>query len=357
MKHSILGGIGAAILLGACGGGGGGATGSGASQPPATPAVPAPAPAPAPTIYRLPVRSALDVASYRAINTALPGPLKFTSYHTDAATSTSASGAALMSFTATDTRSYGNAIELNTSGGLVQDFSVGVDHACRYAPVYFAVPASVAAGTSWDNSATKTCTSSYQTLKYDVRSQGGFVAFEAVTIGTGTYDTVKLHYVETIKSTTSSDTIDRIEWRDLITGLVVKSTVNELATNSSPQTTNSFTQDLELIGYTQAASGRSKPNVERYVGSWWGTFVDAGISNGPCSLKLAGSGSITGYCPGQGFTNWQVAGTVNAEGAATMNLIANGLPNRTFTGTFTPLAAAGTWVSATGSGSWKLTHD
>lgn len=346
MNQFMLGGVAAAILLAGCGGGG--ATGGG-GQPPATPAAPAPA------IYRLPVRSALDVASYAVIVTASPSNMTSIKYLTDATTSTSAAGAALMSFDATDTRSHGTAMALDASGGLTQDFSIGIDHDCRYVPTYFAVPASVAAGAKWDNSASKTCTARYQTRQFDVRSQGEFVAFEAVTIGAGSYDTVKLHYIETIKSSTSSETVDRVEWRDLVSGMVVKSTQNRSGTYS-PQLTNTFKQDLELIGYMHAASGLSKPNVERYAGSWWGRY--AGTTSGLCYLKIAASGGITGYCTADGFASWSVAGTVNAQGAATLNLSSKGLADRALSGTFpSPLAAAGSWTSATGSGSWQLTHD
>lgn len=342
MKISIIGATVATLLLGACGGGTSGGGGSG--SPAGSAASPASSAAtPAATVYRLPVYSTLDVASYRMVSSISTE----SDYLTLVATAASAAGTTLRSIQGTYTGRLNYTMDLDASGGLVRDDYYSRAHDCRYAPVQFAVPATVAAGATWDNAAALSCTASYEVVRADVRSVGAFVAFEPITVAAGTFDTVKLRHTDTSTLFGAQSTEDVVEWRDLVTGYVVKrmATINFHGTRQ---------QDTELIGYTHAASGRSKQNVERYAGSWHGILDDTASS--ACTLKLSGSGVMTGYCNGPGLLKWQVNGTVDALGAATLVATSPGLPDRKVTGTFSPLRGSGSWTGAAGSGGWDLAH-
>ena len=289
MKHSIIGGIAASLLLGACGGGGSAATAD---------APPTPAPAPAPRVYHLPLQTLGDVVSYKQVGEAsgtngTPDPAT-TIYRTIITTSASSTGFVLTD-TATvvgDRRSLRN---YNASGAMQKDGTYPAGYDCQYAPAYLEVPATVTAGLPWDNSTVLTFIAPSTTFKYDVRSQGSFVAFETLTVPAGAFDAIKLHYANTKTTPGSTQVADITEWRDMVSGNVLKRNAVTTVTSTSGQTAPQRLSDSrELLGYAHAASGRQKANVERYAGNWSGAYAGGGSGN--CTMAISPAGLLSGTC-------------------------------------------------------------
>jgi hypothetical protein len=364
MRHSILGGIAVALLLGACGGGSGSAAG-GAPTPVApapatpTPVVPTPA-APTPTSYHLPVQTAGDVVSYKQFGEAsgtngTPAPAT-TAYRTIITTSASSAG-----FVLTDTASIvgdqRSVRTYNASGAMQKDGTYPPGYDCQYSPAYLEVPATVTAGLTWDNSTVLTCITASLTLKFDIRSQGSFVAFEKLTVPAGTFDAIQLHYANTKATPGSTQVADITEWRDMVSGnLLKRNTLTTVTTASDPGRPLRLSDSTELLGYTHAASGRQKANVERYAGGWSGTYVGGG--SGSCTMVISQAGLLNGTCNVAGTGLMEIVGTIDAQGLATFHLQADAVSGPTFTGSFpSPLAVTGVWSSPGFAGTWQMTHN
>jgi hypothetical protein len=360
MKIAIFGGVAVALLLGACGGGGG--SGS------ATVATPTPAPTPAPPqVYHLPVQTAGDVASYLFSGVLVDGanvPTGPVARYSTSSTTTSASSAG---FVLAETRSSTSARRIPSSytaeGGIQKDGQNADKFDCQFSPAYFEVPATVTAGLAWDNRTVYTCTplpgfTLYGTSKRDTRSQGSFVAFEPLTVAAGSFDTVKVHVLKSETSLDGTSLSDITEWRDMVSGLVVKSVVLTTDTlPSNPTVPIHYSYSTELVGYAHAASGRQKANVERYAGSWNGTY--AGGGSGSCAMVISQAGLVSGTCSetGASASAFTIAGTIDAAGVASFNLQAGGVSGPAFTGKFqSPLDVSGVWSSPGFNGTWQMTH-
>jgi hypothetical protein len=361
MKHAILGGVAVALLLGACGGGG---SGSATIATPTPTPTPAPTPAP-PQVYHLPVQTAGDVASYLFSGVLVDsanvptGPVA--RYYTNS-TTTSASSAG---FVLTETQSSTSARRIPSSftaeGGIQKDGQNADKFDCQFSPAYFEVPATVTAGLAWDNRTVYTCTplpgfTLYGTSRRDTRSQGSFVAFEPLTVAAGSFDTVKVHVLKSETSLDGTSLSDITEWRDMVSGLVVKSVVLTTDTlPSNPTVPIHYSYSTELVGYAHAASGRQKVNVERYAGSWSGAY--AGGGSGSCAMVISQAGLLSGTCSAAGASAFTIAGTIDAQGVASFNLQAGGVSGPTFTGKFqSPLDVGGVWSSPGFNGTWQMTH-
>lgn len=357
MKTSLIGGAVAALLLGACGGGGSGSAAGTAPVPAPTP------PAVEARIYHLPVQTVGDILSYKYDGWGMDsqdvpqGPSLF--YYANQTTVMTNPGQVILSSTASR-GAYPNQLRYFTAEGAVTldgtvNYLLGKNCQFQFAPAYFAVPATVTAGLTWDNRSVMSCAS--KSLQYDVRSQGSFVAFETLTVAAGTFDTVKLHYVETASSAADNHVVDYTEWRDMVTGNVVKRI--GIDTRSQPNISPRFKLTIELAGYRHAASGREKANIERWAGQWSGTYSGGG--SGTCALQVGETGELKGNCTAAGGSlgsSVAIAGTVDANGVANFSLSANGVAGPTFSGTFTsPLSVSGIWSSPGATGTWKMTHD
>jgi hypothetical protein len=250
----------------------------------------------------------------------------------------------------------------NFFGAMQKDGRYPSDHDCQYSPSYLPVVTVVTAALTWDNHAVLTCTASYETIKYDLRSQGSFVAFESVTVAAGNFDAVKLHYLETQTSLTTTTLTDFTEWRDMASGVLlkrvelksVKPDIVNVAIN--PDQPIYYRYTTELAGYTHAASGRQKANLQRYAGAWSGAYAGGGSGN--CNMVISDAGRVSGQCGGAGSSAMTIAGTIDAQGVATFNLQADGVAGPVFSGTFaSPLAVTGIWSSPGFTGTWQMTHN
>lgn len=67
---------------------------------------------------------------------------------------------------------------------------------CTYSPANAGVPKTLAVGTTWDNTWTRTCTYGSDTSTDTVRSTGKVTALEPVTVAAGTFKTIKFEMTQ-----------------------------------------------------------------------------------------------------------------------------------------------------------------
>jgi hypothetical protein len=335
-----------AATLTACGGGGGGGSGA------ASPSAPAPVVDTRPVVDIVPTVG--DFYSYRLTVTStsgdkpLPSTPDQTHFFAHAISKVDSDGSWVE--TSVDS-SQSSLIEsrFRSDGALTSTKSAGCS--TTYTPVIYGKPKDLQVGSEWTESYTKTSAGDCSSGTEE-KSSAKATALETITVGAGTFNTVKIVSTPTTKKYEYfTETVENTVWEDAITHQMVK------YVNRSEQTMNtgakgSTTTSGELIGYASAKQGRKNLNIERFAGPWAGSY--SGTYSGNCQGSVSLAGKLDADC-GDGL--FSVHGEIDVNGKGTFYLTVNGVKGANFSGAFESLfSIGGVWSAGTASGTWKLGH-
>ncbi|WP_332854938.1 hypothetical protein [Duganella sp. S19_KUP01_CR8] len=331
-------------LLAACGGGGGSSTAA-----PGTPAPNTPAQASlTPTVG--------DFYSYKQLNTNItPGAAQQTlppSWYTDVVNEVEADGSWTDVTVGADSSSMRVLYHYQANG----DNDRYVNGGCiqNYGVTYSAAKHDFVVGAGWTSSTAYTrsagCTASYSISN---TASINVLALESVTVPAGTFNTVKVAGTRNFKyASGTSVTTEYTSWLDVGTHRIIKYSGQTTTLTGATGKTSAYASAVELQGYSQAKTGASLPNVERFAGPWTASYT--GAYNGHCSGYVTTAGVLTVGCDG-GFN---IQGNIDAKGNATLALYQGSTGGPQFSGSLdTALSLQGTWKFPDGTaGSWTLIH-
>jgi hypothetical protein len=305
----------------ACGGGGDG----GGSSSPTPPTGSAPE---KPAIYATPTPTAGDYYTYEQTTIYTAPAILGTAigYVNRIYTGINADGSIAMSTTNSNDAIARRDATLAASGEMKSDVAVAPlrevyieNYKCDYSPAWTAVPMTLSVGQSWDLSSTRTCDG----RTYHDTAKGTATGVETVTVRAGTFKALKLSYTSAWVSDLATSVTENTCWRDTATGQNVKCTgTNTYTPRAAGAAGTSYTYNEDLIGYANSMAGAQKPVVERFAGSWWGSYKSPdGVYLSQCSILIYPDASVGGSC-GNMEGGWPalVRGTIDASGNMTFTL-------------------------------------
>lgn len=352
-----------AALLSACGGGSAGGTSSGTQDTPATPS--------GPTLLSstVPSPKAGDYYTYRSTaskkdlldgsTSTILGPeyYLYTSYFTD-------SGPNAIQITQRGSPYFHTGKQLVFSGaGVVSSDETLIGCGYTYTPAWNEIPATVTVGTAWETTVTVnnahvfTCNDT--TMPGQLTTKGTAVSSESIQVAAGSFNTIKVNFQTTLKKSDGTITRSGTCWRDVVSGMNVKCSIDTTVPPGTTGDVNGSVTD-ELVGYSTAATGKRKVGTERFAGSWTDEYTsDEPVS---CRIFIDATGTMSGSCSSRSFpeVDLPVNGRVDAAGNVDFTVKSSFGPTYIthYKGTATDTAT----MTGTSdflpdhSGRWKLVH-
>jgi hypothetical protein len=224
---------------------------------------------------------------------------------------------------------------------------------CTYSPAYRPVaPASAVIGEAYSTSTTLACQylPNGSATATNVTLNGTVLAAESLTVGAGTFDTVKMTQTESTSNTALTTTSIQNYWTDRITGRTIKVTSSYTETPTG-KIAPSYQENnaRELVGYYLKGQ-KGGAIVRRFAGNW-AMVIEDGQDRFNCPISVDSNGQFSGNnCDG---TPVVINGVVGESGAASGSTG----DGASFSGTFTsPSRATGTWKNGSNSGTWTAAH-
>jgi hypothetical protein len=228
----------------------------------------------------------------------------------------------------------------------------------KFSPGLAEVPAMVTVGASWTSSATETsnysgCTQDSLPATWTV--QGKAVAAETVQVAAGTFAAIRLEFETTRRLRNGSSVTRSVCWRDVVSGMDVKCTRDQVATNAVG-TSTSTSETEELVGYAVGATRKRKDAVERFAGEWVPAYSPLNLRD--CRMQIGAAGEITGQCTsGYAMFGHDITGKIDAGGNFDVRVSTDFSGEARFHGKAdSPMLLKGPASNLVGTDDWKYDH-